>query len=99
MKSGAWRWLWPQAVESNHQNHPNFRVGKIFATMGYPDHQWAMVKLTYEQQTVLVSAEPNIFVPAAGTWGKRGSTLVRLEHLDVRTGTSAIQMAWEHVST
>ena len=37
----------PEATESAHQNHPDFRVrGKVFATLGYPDDKWGMVKLT-----------------------------------------------------
>lgn len=37
----------PDAVESSHFNHPDFRVpNKIFATLGYPDPSWGMVKLT-----------------------------------------------------
>ena len=36
----------PEAVESSHMDHPDFRVaGKIFATLG-PDETWGMVKLT-----------------------------------------------------
>ena len=37
-----------------------------------------MVKLTPEQQEMLVAAEPAIFVPVKGTWGQRGDTSVRL---------------------
>ncbi len=59
--------------------HPDFRVrAKIFATLGYPDQDWGMVKLTPEQQRMLVRANPNAFVLAQGAWGLRGSTLVRL---------------------
>ena len=37
----------PKAVESAHMHHPDFRVGgKIFATLGYPDQNSAMVKLS-----------------------------------------------------
>jgi hypothetical protein len=37
----------PEAVEQGHMRHPDSRVrGKIFATLGYPDAGWAMVKLT-----------------------------------------------------
>ena len=32
-------------------HHPDFRVaGKIFASLGVPDKNWGMVKLTPEQQ-------------------------------------------------
>jgi YjbR protein len=40
----------PEAVESAHMHHPDFRVrGKIFATIGYPDRNWAVAKLTPEE--------------------------------------------------
>ena len=36
----------PGVVESAHMNHPDFRIeGNIFASLGYPNDQWGMVKL------------------------------------------------------
>lgn len=76
-------------------NHPDFRVrGKIFATLGYPDRKWAMVKLTPDQQEVFVADEPDAFVPAAGTWGSQGSTTVRLSAAKRETLRRAILAAW-----
>ncbi len=50
----------PEAAESAHMGHPDFRVrGKIFATI-YPDEDWGMVKLTTEQQRIFVQAEPAV---------------------------------------
>jgi hypothetical protein len=87
----------PNAVESSHMKHPDFRVGgKVFATLGYPDVKSGMVKLTPEQQQVLIAAEPQVFHPANGAWGKRGSTIVNLEALDLKTAQSAISMAWSN---
>jgi hypothetical protein len=64
----------PDAVESSHMGHADFRVGgKIFATLGWPDERWAMVKLTPEQQAKLVAAAPEMFAPVAGGRGRRGS--------------------------
>src|SRR2546421_5469619 len=41
----------PETEERVHMNHPDFRVaGKIFATLGYPEDGWAMVKLTPLEQ-------------------------------------------------
>ena len=35
------------ATESAHGGHADFRAGgKVFATLGYPGKEWAMVKLT-----------------------------------------------------
>jgi hypothetical protein len=60
-------------------SHPDFRVrGKIFATLGYPDAAWGMVKLTPEQQRAFVQLDPAAFVPVKGKWGEKGSTNVRL---------------------
>lgn len=90
----------PEAVEASHGGHPDFRVGKkIFATLGYPDAGYGMVKLTPEQQAVVVAAEPDIFVPVAGGWGRRGSTNVRLVPADAATLESALTMAWRNVAS
>jgi hypothetical protein len=83
------------AIEGAHGGHPDFRVsGRIFATMGYPDEQWGMVVLTPDQQAILVEAEPDVFRPVAGAWGKRGSTNVDLAAADPVTLKSALTMAW-----
>jgi hypothetical protein len=89
----------PDAVEGAHRSHADFRVGKrIFATLGYPDDGWGMVKLTPEQQSVVVEAEPEIFRPVPGGWGKGGSTNVRLANADPTTLKSALTMAWRNVA-
>jgi hypothetical protein len=89
----------PDAVEGSHQGHADFRVGKrIFATLGYPDDAWGMVKLKPEQQSMVVEAEPEIFRPVPGGWGKGGSTHVRLAKVDAVTLRSALTMAWQNVA-
>ena len=85
----------PDAVEGAHQGKADFRVrNRIFATLGYPDKDWGMVKLTPEQQSVVVEAEPEIFRPVPGAWGKGGATNVRLAKADTTTLKSALKMAW-----
>lgn len=85
----------PETSERAHQNHPDFRVGgKIFATMGYPDAAWAMVKLTPEQQEEFVRAEPAVFVPVKGGWGRQGATNVRLKAAKKTSLRSALAAAW-----
>ena len=55
---------YPDAVESAHMNHPDFRInGKIFATLGAPDDGCAMVKLTPEQQQAFIQESPRMFFP------------------------------------
>jgi hypothetical protein len=67
------------AVESAHQEHPDFRRrGKVFASLGYPDADHGMVRLTTAQQAACIAAAPDVFAPAAGAWGRGGCTLVRL---------------------
>jgi hypothetical protein len=89
----------PNAVEASHMGHPDFRVGgKVFATIGYPDARYAMVKLTPEQQAKLVAEAPNVFVPVAGGWGRRGSTNVLLAAADRAAAKSALEIAWANVA-
>ena len=79
--------------------HPDFRVrGKIFATLGYPDASWAMLKLTLEQQEAFVSAEPAVFVPVKGGWGRRGATSVCLQPAKPGTVRVALFTAWRNVA-
>jgi hypothetical protein len=89
----------PGVIEGAHQGHADFRAGKrIFAPLGYPDLDWDMVKLSPEQQSVLVEAEPDIFRPVPGGWGKNGSTNVRLAAADEKTLKSALTLAWTNVA-
>ena len=90
----------PDTIEGAHQGHADFRIGtRVFASLGYPDRHWGMVKLTPEQQSVLVDSEPEIFRPVPGGWGKQGSTNVRLAKADATTLRSALTMAWENLKT
>jgi hypothetical protein len=85
----------PEAVESAHMAHPDFRVaGKIFATLGYPDRSWGMVKLFPDQQQSFMKAEPRVFLPAKGAWGRRGSTCVNLKNAKKQTVQKAMRAAW-----
>ncbi len=73
----------PEATEGAHGGHPDFRVGnKVFASLGAPDAGAGMVKLTPEQQEMVMGAEPAVFSPSAGAWGRRGYTRVHLAAVD-----------------
>jgi hypothetical protein len=88
----------PEAIESSHMAHPDFRVrGKIFATL-WPDHDMGMVKLTPEQQAQYVATEPKIFVAVKGAWGRRGCTNVRLNAASSDSVYSALVAAWRNVA-
>jgi YjbR len=55
----------PEVIESAHMHHPDFRVGgKIFATLGYPDENSAMVKLSSDEQKEFVRSSPGVFTTA-----------------------------------
>jgi hypothetical protein len=78
--------------------HPDFRVrGKIFATL-WPDESWGMVKLTPEQQEQFIEAEPDVFMPVKGGWGRRGATLVHLATATRETLRPALVAAWRNVA-
>lgn len=88
----------PEAAESSHMNHPDFRVrGKIFATLG-PGEIWGMVKLTPEQQAGYLRTAPAVFEPAAGAWGRRGATLVHLKAAPERLVRKALAEAWRNTA-
>jgi hypothetical protein len=85
-------------VESAHMRHPDFRhKGKIFATLGYPQEGWAMVKLTPKQQRSFLKKAPEVFDLAAGAWGRSGSTVVRLASANTALVKAAIQAAFTNV--
>jgi hypothetical protein len=89
----------PGSSELSHMGHPDFRVqGKIFATLGYPEKGWAMVKLRPNQQREFVHAYPESFVAVKGAWGRRGSTNVRLRVTPAKTLTPALDAAWGNVA-
>jgi hypothetical protein len=88
----------PEAEESAHQGHPDFRVGgRVFASLG-PDGTWGMLKPTCEQQVQLVGAEPEVFEPFAGAWGARGATRVAFARARKATVEDALAAAWRNTA-
>lgn len=84
----------PEAVESSHMGTVDFRVGRIFATLGYPNAAFGMVSLTRDQQEMVVGVEPQVFRPVPGAWGLKGATLVVLAEADEPTLRGALEAAW-----
>jgi hypothetical protein len=83
------------AEERAHMRHPDFRVnGRIFATLGYPDDSCGMAVLMPEQQEDFIALAPDAFSPAAGAWGRRGSTVVRLDAVSDDLLEAALTAAW-----
>jgi hypothetical protein len=88
----------PEATESAHMGHPDFRVrGKIFATLG-PGEAWGMVKLTPEQQALFVRTEAGVFRSVKGAWGRRGCTNVILEAATEPSVRQALVAAWRNTA-
>ncbi|HUL44119.1 MAG TPA: MmcQ/YjbR family DNA-binding protein [Bacteroidota bacterium] len=85
--------------ESRHMDHPDFRVsGKVFASMGYPDKSWGMVRLTPDQQMGYVARHPDAFVPVKGAWGRRGATGVILKTVKKAALRDALREAWLNIA-
>jgi hypothetical protein len=86
-----------ETVESAHMNHPDFRVGgKIFASLDYPDKDWAVVKLTPQDQRNFVRAHRAIFEPVKGAWGRRGNTSIHLPAAKIEIVREALATAWRN---
>ena len=87
------------AYEHAHMGHPDFRAanGRIFATLT-EDERRGMASLTPEQQAELMARAPRMFVPAAGAWGRSGSTMIVLEEADQETVGEALTLAWQRIS-
>jgi hypothetical protein len=98
MTAGDFRKLalsFPEAIESAHLHHPDFRVrGKIFATLGYPGKDWAVVKLTPDEQKRFIQSDPKVFQPVKGAWGRRGNTNVYLPEAKTNIVREAVAAAW-----
>jgi hypothetical protein len=85
----------PEAVESSHMGHADFRIGgKIFATLGYPDDDHGAVMLPPEEQKYFLEAHAAAFTPAKGAWGKSGSAIVRLAKAKRKPVEAALEAAW-----
>ena len=85
----------PGAEEKAHMNHPDFRVGgRIFATLHGAGKGTGAVMLLPEQQELAMDAERAAFSPAAGAWGRGGSTVVRLDAVSDEWLERVLAWAW-----
>ena len=88
-----------EAVESAHMHHPDFRVGgRIFATLGYPDEEYATVKLTRVDQKEFVQSNPDVFQPVKGAWGRQGATNIDLPAATIEIVREALAAAWRNTA-
>ena len=86
-------------IEASHMNHPDFRAanGRIFATLN-DDETRGMAALTPDQQADLIARAPQMFIPAAGAWGRGGSTMIDLKNAEAEIVGEAVTLAWQRVS-
>jgi hypothetical protein len=85
------------AIERSHMNHPDFRAnGRIFASI-MPGEKKGTVKLTPDEQRVLLRQHKTTFAPAAGAWGRQGWTHVEFTGADEAAVRGAVMLAWQNV--
>jgi hypothetical protein len=88
----------PEAVESSHMGHPDFRLNdRIFATLSAQQQGKGTLKLTIEQQQSFIAEMPTIFEPVQGGWGRMGMTFVDLQQVEEATLQGALATAYNNV--
>ncbi|MEZ5937843.1 MAG: MmcQ/YjbR family DNA-binding protein [Hyphomonadaceae bacterium] len=89
----------PGSQASSHHGSSDIRVGgKIFTTPADRDGGYAILKLTGEQQAMMCKAEPDLFSPVPGGWGRKGWTRFLVDRADAATAKSALWTAWRNVA-
>ena len=84
----------PETVEGAHSGNPDFRVGgRIFATL-WVDEARLVLRLTRANQVELCEADPDLFTPIDGAWGRRGWTNLDLDPCDEEALRAALLAAW-----
>lgn len=83
----------PDAAAAPHVDRESFRAGgTIFATLR-ADGVFN-VKLAPEFQEMLCQAEPEMFSPVAGGWGRMGWTTIDIAKAGETEVRSALKTAW-----
>ncbi|MEP9386121.1 MmcQ/YjbR family DNA-binding protein [Mesorhizobium sp. KR9-304] len=88
----------PEATESSHFETADFRVrNKIFATLRESDGR-AVLKLSPDEQQLVMATSSGMFEPIKGAWGMKGWTRVVLDRAEAETVRHAMAMAWRSVA-
>jgi len=86
-----------ETEEKSHFGKADFRVrNHVFATL--PAQDQGVVKLTPEEQRMVVESEPAVFSPVEGGWGLKGWTRINLFVADEATLESALRMGWRNAA-
>lgn len=87
----------PEAVESAHMGNQDFRVRKkVFATYDAAKDLVGL-KLTPEQQELVMSTSPSFF-SANGSWGAKGWTKMKLAEVVSDDAIAALRMSWTNTA-
>jgi hypothetical protein len=88
----------PESLQGSHFDVTDFRVAKkIFATLREADGR-AVLKVSPDEQQLLMETSPGMFEPVKGSWGLKGWTCVVLDRADEATVRHAMAMAWRSVA-
>ena len=88
----------PEAVQAAHMGQTDFRVAKkIFATLNV-DAGLGTLKLSLEQQQLLIAAHDAVFFAEPNSWGARGWTKLRLDLATAEILRPAMRMAFVTVA-
>lgn len=71
--------------------------GRTFATVGWPEAGWAIVKLSPDEQADFIALS-NAIAPEPGRRGRRGVTLVRLRAVSEAVAMRLLIAAWQAAS-
>lgn len=86
--------LLPGVSEGAHRGNPDFRVGgRVLATF-WIEEERLVLRLSLEAQEAFCEAEPDLFQPLDGAWGRRGWTNLDLADCEEETLREALLAAW-----
>lgn len=85
----------PETVEGAHSGNPDFRVGgRVFATL-WVEEARVVLRLRPSLQAALCEAEPDLFTPLDGAWGRRGWTSLDLDGCAEESLREVLLAAWQ----
>ncbi|MDL2404388.1 MmcQ/YjbR family DNA-binding protein [Rhizobium calliandrae] len=87
----------PETVESSHFKNRDFRVrGKIFLTL--PSLEFCVVKLTPDQQQIVLATVSEHILAVPGGWGLKGWTRIFHPIVDDETIHALVRQAWRNAA-
>ena len=87
----------PETAESSHFGNRDFRVrGKIYLTL--PSSEFCVVKLTPDQQQMVLATVPEHILAVPGAWGLKGWTRLFHHMLDDDIIYGLVRQGWRNVA-